>query len=566
MNKPRASKRSHVHPTDPIQDFSPQKEKETKTKRPISISSDSSADSHCEKKFKRSHLSPRSPPIILVPETPEETHLKVVKSRMSTVTLDRAIQDAQGQSDTVSKMLQATYHEDEMHLFERLGVCTHQQCQDWLQTNCHLSGFTLAEGLDSKTQSESDIYFIHPKSQPPTPQFVLKLYESSNLGGINEAIKYHYTTQLYVQNVTRNIMPVFTTCSRLTGEQLLNWIDQQPRTTRSKFAHNMCFVLRESECRQRRKTSKRPSITDQKVCLSSFCPMEERFTLALVRQHNFGYIMTPRCCEDVGTTRTFYNYLNHMILRMDQKVSPVESKIDLKQLEKHFAPWQRDIVQSIFQIVFTIVAFDQVLQLNHNDLHNQNILMDNHFPNETTTAQYVFAPLNPFYISTAYIPRIFDFDRATSQHFNINFPFNNQRYPLAAPFYVPRKDLLFFFCRLLRQLRVAHDNLTRSTTSKALLDNLLITPIKRLLKHPTQLNNVDNILQSGALLRGDCLFDTHVNNPHMDDINSPKFVENMLPDTTSILSGFHQQFPTTFILSKGAQTQPMDTFQLVVDQ
>jgi hypothetical protein len=124
----------------------------------------------------------------------------------------------------------------------------------------------------------------------------------------------------------------------------------------------------------------------------------------------FGIILTIRAQNDSPRIYgvefgTFYGYMNTLLQIAMLRATDT----------RHINEIYKDMYQYVFQLTYTMVVF-WYNNIQHSDLHLNNILMDSYYPGESRIGVYRWRDRSgkemKAYTNTQYIPRIFDFDRA----------------------------------------------------------------------------------------------------------------------------------------------------------
>ena len=114
----------------------------------------------------------------------------------------------------------------------------------------------------------------------------------------------------------------------------------------------------------------------------------------------------------------------------------------------------------IFQLYYTLYVFSSS-GMNHNDLHLGNILMDARMSSETPIAGFVLPSNNQIlFVNTPQVPRVFDYDRSTTEDMPNKLEDWLQEYGQTNEFY-PLKDFLKVSCQIIEILGNRYPDLAK---------------------------------------------------------------------------------------------------------
>lgn len=315
-----------------------------------------------------------------------------------------------------------------------------QKCDLWQH-------FKVISGFPTTSSSDSDIYLLKLKSSNNT---VRKIFMKTYILGDPhdppnmERLNYETISKLYSEKHTRNILPALITagsCSFRTLRELMiqsfakNGTDAEKKEIILQLIRNISLIG----------TKFRPAI--EKPLTKT-----ERSKLTIdvfktITSQTYGYILTFQVINDSPQRSFVHNYkpvISNFYTYLKAVNAGLSSSRKISQRSKDDVISQ--FKQYMFQLIFTLAVFESV-KFKHNDLHLGNILIDNYYPAESKKMVYKWKhenTKNRAITYTTYIPRIFDFDRATShKHPNINLDYAS--YGQSSTF-TKKTDLLKLVC------------------------------------------------------------------------------------------------------------------------
>lgn len=271
--------------------------------------------------------------------------------------------------------------------------------------------FEVKKGLPSSSASDSDLYLLEFKRDKSRTLF-MKVFriDHDNDRANMERIYYEYVTDMYFAHKLRNILPVVVTsgsCSFRTLAQLMltSMPNKRDEDVIEQLARNLYMMGDKSG----RPAIEEPITQNQKLMIS-----QNETEIVTGR---YGFIITLQVQNNSADREFIPNYKIPMVTYSDY----------LRTFNTGYTyttgPLQHTLViqfkQYLFQLIFTLAVFER-MRFKHNDLHMNNILMDQYYPGESKLTSYTWysikrnAKFNGLTF-TDYIPRIFDFDRSTTR-------------------------------------------------------------------------------------------------------------------------------------------------------
>ena len=288
---------------------------------------------------------------------------------------------------------------------------------------CDLQDIEFVEGKSSDSSSPTDTLFVTLKDPVGNPfklfmkTFILKRNESENDNPlIWETYYYSFvTSKIYKAQLCRNVLPMIAHSSKCNVPYFETFLTKgikgdrsakRVKETSASFKRNLSFMVNSERGR--------PSLSDPEgpSSISTGDRLDEIDAL--------GFIVTHQVSNDLerlalcpGFPKTIPE---NPIFDFGDLLQAMIDSLDKERAQEASQHIHLLFVQYMFQVMFALHTFSDRFQLNQNDLHLGNILMDRCYPGESPIHRYVLPQHNiETYIMSDTIPRIFDFDRATSR-------------------------------------------------------------------------------------------------------------------------------------------------------
>lgn len=481
--------------------------------------------------------------------------------------------------------------------YQRLQLCVSpESCTKYLmeQGQCVPDHLQLLYGLSAASASSTDVYVVQSRdSERQQRKGIMKVYASGVPKLVIESLMYLYVTTLYVFGYSRNIVPVLDVCFKTDFNTLYDWVQQSGLNVDDKrFAMNLCFVAADvsDDCKQWKKDINngcRGALTD--ACVSAASLDIHQLTQHLERDISYGYTVTPMCqftslnkpnvpavINFAFWQRSILGKCKQALLNMSRVPNVDMSQLSLQISQATILPELLDQLQIFFpkdtlelrkqivfygqmqfQVIYTLLLLTQVLQVNHNDLHFGNVLIDDFYPGEEKFARYIYTTsvgeINEFWIRTPCVPRIFDYDMMYA-------PILPTQRTVARVF-VPYKDVLFWACRTHHELidqRSPKGAPPNAGFALPLLFEAFFSQLDRMLMYPLLADNLTP--EQEQMLSIDKCFFT-MNNAQMG-IKDPAIVTSFLQPADTIIRRF-AQLRNAFGMASPPGPGPYDTFQNV---
>ena len=323
------------------------------------------------------------------------------------------------------------------------------------------------KGTGSNSSSATDTYILNIKQDAinerlkQNNQFFMKLfvsdakilYDPSKL--IYEQEIYRFTNKLLIDGTTRNLVPLVAYSRQCTFSDICMMLSNKDgcdEEIRQQLVFNLATIVCSADIEL---DHKRKAITPNQII--KFSKKETKYF--------------EDCADVMGVTGDeFADTISNMQLGFIMTKSAQGSGNFKYSFGKGLIN-DDEMIQHIFQIFYTLYEF-QLQGLNHNDLHLENILMDQRWPSELPIALYITSTGKAIPIKTKEVSRIFDYDRSTMKK-------NPNKLEWLAEYgqvneFSPQRDFLRLGCTLTSYLGLNLNIFKKSYD--ALLDSLELVP------------------------------------------------------------------------------------------
>jgi hypothetical protein len=354
-----------------------------------------------------------------------------------------------------------------------------------LASRCDMSPLRFINGKSSDSWSPTDTFFITTSGEASVPlkMFMKSFLLRNDISDLENALLwermfyYMLTKTIYTGGRSRNVLPLISTsiaCSRGQFEKFLTKDLVKPEESNkakdliNAFNRNITWILSGADSR--------PSVSNTAAQFSDELKrwIEDNVNIDSVR--GLGFIATHQVSNDLHEIPLHPKYPltkpNKVIFTLSDYLGEMFQIASRERSKAASQMVHLDIIKTLFQVMYTLHIFSSEAKFNHNDLHHKNILMDRLYPGECPIHRYILPKTDvDVYVATIAIPRIFDFDRSTTDekpNESLDPELSRDGQPRT---FTPRRDFVKILCYIFHSInRWIHVPIVREIqTSLALL-------------------------------------------------------------------------------------------------